>query len=80
MKTKKIPRVVKAWLGLLGFYGGMLATLIVGCINVFNPSLGFNAFVIMLASSVVLGLYLSERRRETLVEWKVLKPKKKERS
>jgi len=78
MKSKKLPRSVKAFLLLLGFFGGSLISMILMAISTIIPLaivalLGL--FVVALLSFYIIGW----RYRKTLEAWNLIEPKKEKK-
>jgi len=76
MKPKKIPRPVRWWLLLLGFYGGSLFARLE--LFIIPMPQGLYIYVIHMITSVGLWYFIGWKWRTTLQEWGIAQTKVKQ--
>ena len=79
MKPKKIPRCVRLWLLVIGFWGGSITTLGLIAFYITGSILGLYLLLIIVIGSVALWYFLTWKYRKTLEEWGVVEPKKEKK-
>lgn len=77
MKPKKIPRVVRIWLMLMGYWVGTIATMVLMAFGLTGSALGYIFLGGSYGASLVLFFVIGWRQKKTLIEWGLVDPDKK---
>jgi hypothetical protein len=79
MKVKRIPRIIRIWLLLAGYWVGSLATVVLMAFWITGSNLGFYGLIASFTVTMLLLIGISSKYRTTFEEYGIFEKETKKR-